>query len=692
MRYSHEHKFVYIVTPKTASGAIRHALDPYVDNKGDTTSEDHLPAWKCKQYFDEQGWNWNEYFKFTFVRHPADMLISMYMYEKKELQQIYDMKIKQPADKIRMEHLERLHAPDMTFDKWLYEFLPLDMTPHEWVTGENLKEPCINVNSTWTYNPTSKVPILDYVGKYERLEEDFNIIREKIGLPSDVELQKMNTTKHDSWETYYDSISLCIVKKYFAFDLKAFDYHLPEIEDESKARDEVDSKLLSTFQDITESNPRVAKMKRFEQHVIDMPDVWSYDKTQIDSSSDTVRVSPVANPFEFIYGLHEIKNHFEKEHEYLKWSDVDTPKGDPTIREDRLRRRAAANAWSNLCRLYDIWPRAWSLASDGLETEDAPIIEAREETIPIDQLKLPSEYNYENITLITQIYKETDQQRLSELRLSIKNNIRNKHITNVVLFIELNEKTKSANELIKLYKLDNMHDQFKNKIKYVHSRTRLSYKLAIDYVLKQPPGPEDWNTGYLLCNNDCYFDDTVEHLKYVKLFDQRLLCMTRYDQRPSGEVVPARWDGQLDPDDYEKLDDDDFYNTMPMITPLSNDAWFFSKQTFEDKLDNINTNYTLGTVHCEGNFIYNCHNGGLRVFNVGIQGYVKCIHLHNTYLRKDDDWDFEMEARIQWPQRDITNYINGCWRPRCTENPYDSKWHVNHRYSDFFVRDFSILY
>ena len=71
------------------------------------------------------------------------------------------------------------------------------------------------------------------------------------------------------------------------------------------------------------------------------------------------------------------------------------------------------------------------------------------------------------------------------LRTIDTNNIRNKHITSVVLFIELNENTKSANELIKLYKLDNMHDQFKNKIKYVREYCQWAIKfLLLKYKCK----------------------------------------------------------------------------------------------------------------------------------------------------------------------------------------------------------------
>ena len=84
MRISHKHKFVYISITKTGSTTIRHLLNKHSDiistgSQGDFRH--HNTAQQLKDVFTKKDWNWDDYLKFTVVRHPISRIYSMYKYK-----------------------------------------------------------------------------------------------------------------------------------------------------------------------------------------------------------------------------------------------------------------------------------------------------------------------------------------------------------------------------------------------------------------------------------------------------------------------------------------------------------------------------------------------------------------------------------------------------------------------------------
>ena len=194
MRISHKYKFVYIAIPKTGSESVRASLDGYsnIRSVGDKTSPYywHTKATDLKKHFRERNWDWGRYFKFTFVRNPWDMLVSLYKY---------------------FQHNKTLS-------------LPRDGGPEfKSFLLNRIRESSPSVVTHSIYYTEGEDVLVDFIGKFENLQEDFNIICDKIGIPHQ-KLPHKNATKHKHYTEYYDAETKQIVAEKYAKDIEMFGY------------------------------------------------------------------------------------------------------------------------------------------------------------------------------------------------------------------------------------------------------------------------------------------------------------------------------------------------------------------------------------------------------------------------------------------------------------------------------------
>ena len=77
MIISHSHKFIFVKSPKIGGTSIVEYLEPYLDE--DLRNRDRGDHEQFNEIINIVP-NYQEYFKFGFVRNPWDMRLSRYFY------------------------------------------------------------------------------------------------------------------------------------------------------------------------------------------------------------------------------------------------------------------------------------------------------------------------------------------------------------------------------------------------------------------------------------------------------------------------------------------------------------------------------------------------------------------------------------------------------------------------------------
>ena len=230
MIVTHKHKFIYIKTMKTASSSIETALsgilgeediitpartdlqDQRLENRQAQNYRldhpevpkrplikrllrrperyyhpsigyyEHMPAWRVKTYLGDS--TWNEYYKFSFERNPWDRQVSFFHYKNR--------------DKTNPASFETFLAKPQKSYVENYDLYSID-----------------------------DEIALDFIGKYENLEDDFKCVMGKLGIDKEVILPFANVGKKStakSYRDYYDDKSRQLIADWYRREIKYFDY------------------------------------------------------------------------------------------------------------------------------------------------------------------------------------------------------------------------------------------------------------------------------------------------------------------------------------------------------------------------------------------------------------------------------------------------------------------------------------
>ncbi len=193
---NHKHKFIFVRVAKTASTSII-KLIPELQRCCSNWKYDcnHIPVWHLKENLDKN--IIDTYFKFAFVRNPFERMVSVVKY----------------ANRWHRNRGTNMH----------FEF-------KEFVSSFNNKSNPTHLENVQSSKYGSQYDFTrgcDFIGKFENLQEDFNIICDKIGIPRQ-QLSHKNATNHKHYTEYYDDETRSIVAEKYAKDIEYFGYKFGE--------------------------------------------------------------------------------------------------------------------------------------------------------------------------------------------------------------------------------------------------------------------------------------------------------------------------------------------------------------------------------------------------------------------------------------------------------------------------------
>ena len=196
MIISPKYKFAFIANPKTGCTSVSTALENINDTKkiiGNLVPKDHnnylySKHTSCSEFQNNHS-EFNDYFKFAFVRNPWDRVVSWYNFS------MYLSNVK------NVETDRNITGKD--FLSFIHEFE--------------------NIWANKQQNQCNFTECCDFIGRFENLQDDFNTICDKIKIPQQ-QLPHFNKTKHKSYTEYYDDETKSIVAEIFSKDIEYFGY------------------------------------------------------------------------------------------------------------------------------------------------------------------------------------------------------------------------------------------------------------------------------------------------------------------------------------------------------------------------------------------------------------------------------------------------------------------------------------
>jgi hypothetical protein len=205
MLISRTRRFIFIHVYKNAGTSITSALKPFAIGKWQRKMNSILKRFGVL-YFDPHPYSdhitasemiskmgkkkFKNFFSFGIVRNPWDWQVSLYKFML--------------SNKAHFQH--ELIKSFLSFDEYI-----------KWRCTEDT-----HYQKDFLFSKENK-QIVNFIGRFERLEEDFQKICSHIGIPP-ISLPKINVSKGRAYQKYYNKDTIDMVRKTFEPDIDLFKY------------------------------------------------------------------------------------------------------------------------------------------------------------------------------------------------------------------------------------------------------------------------------------------------------------------------------------------------------------------------------------------------------------------------------------------------------------------------------------
>lgn len=196
---SHSHKCIFIHIPKCGGTSVRDTLKPLISGEA---SHSHC----CASSFNDL--DLGGYLKYSFVRNPWDRFLSAYLYLK--------------------AGGARTHF-DSDWDDEIIEVLKIDQSKNfaDWVSSESTVQEAKERGQHFRAQSFYLDAPVDFIGRFESLSEDFEVLCNKINLGK-ISLPHKNKTKQNCrrqpYYNYYTYSSQSLIEELYKDDIENFGY------------------------------------------------------------------------------------------------------------------------------------------------------------------------------------------------------------------------------------------------------------------------------------------------------------------------------------------------------------------------------------------------------------------------------------------------------------------------------------
>jgi len=194
----HEHKAIFVHIPKTAGTSIEclfgiNVSDDITLNQNTFTGWDgykqmYIQHCSIQQILDWSMMDLSNYFSFTFVRNPWDRIVSDYLFFK----------------------------------------IRSDMSLKEFIVKEGVSDPTHVLPQMYFIKKRNGEIGLDFIGRFENLQCDFNTVCDKIGIERQT-LPHMLKKQREHYSFYYDDETVELIAKKYKEDIEYFGYEFENL-------------------------------------------------------------------------------------------------------------------------------------------------------------------------------------------------------------------------------------------------------------------------------------------------------------------------------------------------------------------------------------------------------------------------------------------------------------------------------
>lgn len=202
-----DHNVIFIHNPKTAGSSMERSQH-FLGGVG------HMAAKDFKTFINNQvtGIEWGKIFKFAFVRNPWDRFVSCFFHEPNLIRG-------------RPKGEDVLVKNERTFRQYVRTAGQVGLNP-----GVMYPEPGRHILHhhfcpQWFFlsDRTGNGPVLDFIGRFERLHEDWAEVCRIIG-EEPAPLPHRHPSMHEHYTEYYDDETIDIIASLYRKDIDWFGY------------------------------------------------------------------------------------------------------------------------------------------------------------------------------------------------------------------------------------------------------------------------------------------------------------------------------------------------------------------------------------------------------------------------------------------------------------------------------------